>query len=229
LTATIISIFAYNALSHSKIDAIIAEHSSGLDTLRSQVIGKFEQIERDLRMLENLPPIEGIERASNKQNYDDLDLSTGDQWKSRLTKNFVSILRQRPEYLQIRLISAENNGVELVIVRQELGGEIRAVLDLRQRANAPYFYHSLSIRPGEIYYSEIDTTNRFMTNERNPVTILSISTPVGSKAETPFGFIIIDLNYPKLMEDILNKISWGYQHYLIDHNGNFLSHTISNK
>jgi len=224
VTSLIISYFAFSALSKAKSDSITAEFRSSLDTLRPHVIESFRQVERDILMLQQLPPIAGIERALRNGGYDELDSSTLEQWHSRLAMIFKPMLQNRPAYLQIRLISASDDGQELVRVERTEQGDVVLADVLQKKGAESYHRPTIALKPGQLYYSNIDLNREFGEVGPKRQVVIRITTPVGQDDLAPYGFIIINVDYPKLMAGLIKEMGWGYHHYLIDQNGNYLSY-----
>ena len=79
-------------------------------------------LERDARMLANMPPISGLMRvAAATDGLDPLDGSTAELWRSRLGRIFVNMLQNQPRYTQARFLVAEGNWQEEVRVNSVNG------------------------------------------------------------------------------------------------------------
>ena len=64
----------------------------------------------DVLFLAATPPIQGIRRALAADGVDEVGGSNLAQWQERLQHIFLSVAEARPEYFQLRLIGAANNG-----------------------------------------------------------------------------------------------------------------------
>ena len=76
------------------------------------------QLRADVLFLAGTPPVQGIWRAQAGGGMDTVGGSSLGQWKERLERIFLSFAETRPEYFQLRLIGAQDNGRELTRVER---------------------------------------------------------------------------------------------------------------
>lgn len=76
--------------------------------------------------------------------------------KTAIADTFAALLSVHPEYFQVRLISADNNGMELVRVDRDQDTLKRVIgVDLQEKGHYPYVFQALRLAGGQIYLSKI--------------------------------------------------------------------------
>ncbi|WP_460275342.1 sensor histidine kinase [Celeribacter sp. ULVN23_4] len=162
--------------------------------------GIFGEMTEDAALLAEIPPIQGIIRASEEKSGRDLeDGSSLEQWRNRLETIFTSLLITRPHYSQLRFIGRADHWRELVRVNQtEMGREKVGVRDLQQKGDEPYL-RSLSTKTSMTtpYFSEV-TLNREHRKVEGAATI-RIVVPVLDEGGEIFGAIVINADFASLL------------------------------
>jgi len=223
ISSATLSYLGFRYLYDAKLHSVENEYSSSLETLTPLITSAFENVERDVLTLSRLPPIDGLARSISNGGVDPKDGSTTALWTARLAQIFKSMVDHRDMYFQIRLIDGDS-GMELVRVDRDVRGESIIVETLQVKSDEDYFQPALSIETGEIYYSNISLNREFGKITTDHQVTLRIATPAADQEGNPYGFVIINVNYPAMMERLLSQLRWGNTHYLIDHNGNYLEY-----
>lgn len=142
-----------------------------------------------------------------------------------LERQFEILLRERPEYLQVRLIDAASFGREMVRVERD-GDRLMRVegLDLQEKGHYSYVFRALAMDEGQVYFSRI-----FINRERgvhagmNQPT-LQVATPVVSGIGRTLGVIVINVDLNRLFSSLNADFPNEYQLYLANELGDFLVH-----
>lgn len=116
---------------------IVLDH---LEKLEGKLVRVVENVRDDTIILSNAPSIQGlIQTLSNEEIDPTGHAPSAEEWRKRLEQTFISFLRIRPEYTQIRYISV-SSGRELTRVNKE-DGTIRIVPpeELQDKSAEPYF------------------------------------------------------------------------------------------
>lgn len=129
---------------------------NGLASETRLVAQKFEesyhQMANDVRIIQHMPPIEGIIRSRNT-GIDPHDGSTYSLWCTRLASIFTSMMQTRPYYTQMRYIGIEDNGRELVRVNRTAHSlETVTPEDLQQKSSEPYFQRGLLLKKMRCFF-----------------------------------------------------------------------------
>lgn len=191
------------------------------DTYRlKQVISVMKS---DVRLLSQMPPVQGIQRAKAHGGTDPLDGSSGQEWRKRLASIFTTMMRTKPRYFQIRFIGVDENGKEIVRVEQE-GGKIVTVDDgnLQQKGNRYYFQEAIKLTQGDVYISPVDLNIEHGKVSLPRTYALRAATPVFSADGERFGIVIINLNFNQVLTGLGKQVSGDSTLYVMNADGKAL-------
>jgi diguanylate cyclase len=192
------------------------------DLLNStQVLGRrysiaLQEVANNVRLLAELPNSRlagtGLSDRSNVQ-------------ADALADIFSAMLSVHPEYFQIRLISAENHGIELVRVERDDNILVRVkAKDLQEKGHFPYVFRSLRLPRGEILLSKITINHELGSHSSLDKPTLRVATPVISATGKPLGVIVVNVDLNGLFSLLKTDLSPDYQLYLANEWGDFLIH-----
>jgi|GEM_PF-1554011 len=207
-------------------ETILASETNRADTAAERFQSEINHLREDLQALVGTPPISGIIRAmADPNNRDAEGASSLTDWKTRLQSIFISFMRGHDHYAQLRYIGLADTGREIVRVDQ-IDGRPAVIPEerLQQKGDRDYFRAGLSLRPGEIYISDI-TLNR----ENGQVEIPHWPTlrgvlPVFGPDGKMFGMVVINKNVQNTLRLVSAAPDAGVSHYLINGSGDFLIH-----
>ncbi|WP_350608181.1 ATP-binding protein [Pseudoalteromonas sp. MER144-MNA-CIBAN-0113] len=226
ITLIVVAIIINEAsLSRSVLGSVELEIIDKNQSINSQTQEVIENYRRDIRFLHATPPIKGLARASNNKGVDPLENTTYAQWKTRLEIIFAAFLKNNPDYEQLRIISTNKKGQELVRVDRVQGAvEVIDLNRLQNKGAQEYFTASSNLSDGEMYLSEISLNREYGKIEFPYRPMLRLSMPIFDENQNRFGFIIINVNANNLLTLLKNSINTPFQLALTDSNGYFLSH-----
>ncbi|KPZ66607.1 Signal transduction histidine-protein kinase BarA [Pseudoalteromonas sp. P1-16-1b] len=226
ITLIVVAIIINEAsLSRSVLGSVELEIIDKNQSINSQTQEVIENYRRDIRFLHATPPIKGLARASNHKGVDPLENTTYAQWKTRLEIIFAAFLKNNPDYEQLRIISTNKKGQELVRVDRVQGAvEVIDLNRLQNKGAQEYFTASSNLSDGEMYLSEISLNREYGKIEFPYRPMLRLSMPIFDENQNRFGFIIINVNANNLLTLLKNSINTPFQLALTDSNGYFLSH-----
>lgn len=219
LTLGYVVITMRGELSDNVVGAISAE--TRRDAARVELL--IEEVQSVTRSLRTTPPIQGLIRADNPQNYDSLDNSTRDQWRRRLEAIFSGVIDSSNYYLQLRYIDDE--GVEVVRV-DDRDGKVVVVSknDLQNKSDRPYFKEANRLKEGEMYVSQTE-----LNREGTPpvisepaVAVIRFATPVFDERNGDRkGVIVANVKVDSLINDVsISKT--GLQTYMMNNTWSFM-------
>ena len=224
ITATVISGVAYFIwIERLTIDKAKESLNFEAELVATQVKTRLEQIRNDVLTVSRTPPFQGIIRSARGGGVDPMDGSTSLQWRDRLETIFAAILESRPAYAQIRYIGLAQEGRELVRVDRRPSGLIvsSAEEDLQPKADRPYFRDSLSLAPGEVYFSDITLNVDFGRIEADQP-MLRATTPIVDDDGDVFGFLVINAQFGHLMQSILQGVPPSPDLYIVTEAGDYV-------
>ena len=194
----------------------VAEHDLQYST---QVLGRrysiaLREVANNARLLAELPKSSRIGMRSS-------DRSDADA----LADTFSAMLSVHPEYFQIRLISAEDHGIELVRVERDGNSLVRVEAgDLQEKGHFPYVFRTLRLPRGEIHLSKITLNHELGAHSSLDKPTLRVATPVLSAGGKPLGVIVVSVDLNGLFSLLKTDLPADYQLYLANEWGDFLIH-----
>ncbi len=220
---------------YEKVREITREQAIALLSAETRLVSQrfndvYANIANQLHTLANTPPISGIIRARMSDGSNPNDGSTLDQWRKRLATIFQAVLRQHPEYFQIRLILAAENGKEIVRAdKTALGIRVTAPERLQEKAGESYFRFGMSARSGQVVFSNI-TLNREegKVDPRNIRTIRGIL-PIDDADGNRFGLLVINIDYEMMLRNAFRLIADRYHAVAINSAGEFMERQRNGK
>jgi diguanylate cyclase len=138
---------------------------------------------------------------------------------------FEATLRNQPRYFQLRLISAVDNGLELVRVDRDGEGTARVQGDdLQEKAHFPYVFQALQLAGGEVFLSKIGLNHEAGSHAAQDKATLHVATPVLDRAGQRVGIIVIGVDVARIFGDLHADIP-GYLRLLLANEwGDYLIH-----
>ncbi|WP_449329053.1 hypothetical protein [Shewanella phaeophyticola] len=129
------------------------------------------------------------------------------RWKEVLADIFKAYMQSQAEMSQIRLISAEGQGKELVRVERK-GGEVLITSedDLQNKGNRDYFVNTVNLHNGEIYTSSIEPNIENGEMELPIRLTRRYSTPLFYPNGAIFAILVINVEAQPLLQEI-NRLS----------------------
>ena len=180
----------------------------------------------DAGFLAGTPSVAALGRA---RRADGVDPESGDDraaLRERLQTIFLSFIRRRPSYSQVRFIGFDDGGREWVRVERTLDNHFRVIgeAEMQRKGVEPYMQAARKLGPGEIHLSEINLNREYgqVTMPRLPV--LRAALAVFDAAGEPFGAIVINQNLRGLLDELVRSRPAGSDLYLTNSRGDYLIH-----
>lgn len=188
----------------------------------TQVVGRnmkiiIDVIAEDAQLLAAIPVTGGV--------FNSPDELTAERDKKILADTFSAMLTAHPEYFQIRLISASQNGLELVRVDRNdkkltrVSGE-----NLQEKGHFPYVFDTVRLARGDIYLSDITINHEKGAHSGLNKPTMTVSTPVITRDGKRLGLIVINIDLNGLSQLLKSNLPSAYQLYLSNQWGDFLIH-----
>lgn len=150
--------------------------------------------------------------------------------RQTLADQFSSLLAVHPEYFQIRLISARQNGIEVVRVDRDVNGiEVIHGADLQEKHHYPYVYETLKLTAGQVYFSRIFINRETGAHAGLKQPTLQVATPVATSDGTIQSVIVINVDLDRMFSMLKTDLAGDYRLYLANQRGDYLIHPDSSK
>ena len=238
LTAVLLVLFSVGAVSwvfYSKTTELLVTEalediSINIKSASIRIREKLASQNKDVLFLANMPPIQGILRAKNKEQFDPQDKSTYQQWVKRQQSIFISMLNNKPEYLKLRYI--DKNGQELIVVGRENGKIVLLSGDqLQNKAHRTYFKNTLKLPKDSVYLSEINLNREHGKISEPYQEVLRSSAPVYNEVTNEVsGILLITAEVGHELKGIQKQFQFENSNiYITNDHGGYLLHPDSSK
>lgn len=227
VTASILSTLIISRLNTLLIDAAAGELERESQMRANRFTSKVDELVRDTLLVASVPPVQGYIRAWQHAGVDPQDGTSAQVWRQRMQVILSGVIRNKPEYLQVRFIGMADGGRELVRVdRRRLGDDWRAVEpdNLQKKADRPYVQQALKLKAGQVYLSEITLNREFGRIQQPPLPMLRAATPVRDSNGALFGVIVINLAVAPRLEESGQNTSLEHRYYVVNQRGQYLVH-----
>ncbi|WP_454828334.1 diguanylate cyclase domain-containing protein [Paraburkholderia xenovorans] len=150
--------------------------------------------------------------------------------RERLAQVYSSFMVHHLEYLQIRLITRQHYGLELVRFDRDSDGLVRVEGgNLQEKGQFAYVFDTLTFAPGRIYTSPISVNHEYGTHAAQGKPTLRLGTPVSNANGVVVGVVVIDIDLAVLLKRLQSDLPSDYQVYLANEWGDFLVHPDASK
>ncbi len=231
----VIGIFVMGYFSYLRADRLLTKNA--VTSMKNHLVysqnffqKQIVAFRQEVTFLSKVPPIQGIIRTRKFNGIDFNEITTEDLWKKRLESIFLTMLKSRPEYQQVRFISKADNGREIVRVDKTSEGNIvQREKALQKKGNRNYFFETQKLKKGGIYLSEIT-----LSRENGKISVpyqpmLRIGTPVYDQATGElFGMVVINVNIQAIFRQLFQKTD-SYHFIVTNQDGYYLYHPDSSR
>jgi diguanylate cyclase (GGDEF)-like protein len=150
--------------------------------------------------------------------------------RERLAQVYSSFMVHHPEYLQIRLITKQHYGLELIRFDRDTDGLVRVQgSNLQEKGQFAYVFDTLAFSPGRIYTSPISVNHEYGAHGAEGKPTLRLGTPVADANGTVVGVVVIDIDLAGMLKRLQSDLPSDYQVYLANEWGDFLVHPDASK
>ncbi|MGC1331208.1 diguanylate cyclase domain-containing protein, partial [Pseudomonas sp.] len=179
--------------------------------------GNLHVIAQDAVMLSNGPRVQDLNSLSGPQQRQHVE--------DDLAQSFRAMLLTHPDYMQIRLISASDHGLEWVRLDRD-GADLARVQDndLQEKAHFAYTFETLRLAPGQVRVSPIVINHEQGAHSGLGKPTLHVSTPVADAAGKVFALVVINVDLDQLFMQLQADLPSQYQVYLSNRWGDLLVH-----
>ncbi|MFC7410980.1 diguanylate cyclase domain-containing protein [Hydrogenophaga atypica] len=173
-----------------------------------------EEIERDLVLVAEHPAaralLQGPGTPSQQQTLQDL---------------MVLMLQSQPSYFQVRLIAADQHGMERVRVdRAPRGPMVVADDDLQEKGHFDYVSQALRLGPDQTYMSRVAINHERGSHLGVDKPSLQLARPVRDAQGRTLGVAVINIDLNGTFELLAKDMPESIQLYFANHEGDILIH-----
>ncbi len=194
-----VALFSYHDAASLLRKQSVERISGELHRLTLGLKENVEWMRFDAQRIARSDSVSGYNRAIQGGGYDDEFNMTQSLWKKRIELELVSLLEQRPEYLQIRYIGVTDNGLEIVRIERR-GNEIINVQEdkLQKKGQYDYVRKTILLRPDEQFISKVELNREFGRIVFPMQPVIRAAAPVYTPDGKVFGVVVINVNFDKI-------------------------------
>jgi len=226
ITASVVGITFYVESEQLVINKETNVLAIDAEKIRTQLTGFYKELYNDAIFLNKTQPIRAILEEKRNGNQAKID-----QWAERLAVIYSTLLASKPHYLQVKYVATGNQGEEIVSVNKEHSGIVTIYGKKLQRyENMNHFNDIPQMQAGDVYFSpiEFDRERGQLSIPHTPV--IRVAIPVFGEDDTgQFGFVVMKVNYAKIISYLEHNIPDGSEFYLANGNGDYLFHSEKEK
>jgi len=214
----IIGLYAYRTTHELLVGEAINELTANTAVMESRLQALRRSIARDLNLLASHPDSRAI---LLQKEYSP---------ESTLENIFDILMRQNSSYLQIRLIGAQDYGLEVLRVDRDTFGPVHVTGDdLQEKSHFLYVSETLKLHPGDIYMSPIVINNERGSHAglHQPTSIFA--TPVVDASNKTIGVIVLNLDLNNSFEALTADLPKSFRYFLANQQGDYLIHPDSSR
>ena len=218
LTAGLTGLYVYRASHDLLVQDAKDELSSTAKMIDQRIDSLHLDIIRDLSLLANHPASHEF-LQQEKPGAEDT-----------LATLFELLIVNKPAYLQIRLISANEYGLEKVRVDRDKSGPVRVTGDnLQEKGYFPYVSDTLKMLRGSTYLSPIVINHERGAHAGLNQPTAIFATPVVDADNHTIGVIVINLDLKNAFDSLASDLPRTFRLFLANQQGDFLIHPTSSK
>jgi methyl-accepting chemotaxis protein len=216
----ILAVLTYGVSRSALEKNILREQAFDAKQVAQSIQNRQAAVMDDLRVLADTPPIQGHLRAQANGGIDPVDNASLQNLSNRVESIFHALLRNHPEYLQIRFI--DETGQELVRVNSDGGAPSTAAPgDLQNVSGEGFFVETMKLSDGTVH-----VTPMRLNRERGQIQVphrptVRFATPLFSAAGQRKGVVVLNLHAQILLDRVQTAVGNAY---LVDQDGYFLKH-----
>jgi diguanylate cyclase (GGDEF)-like protein len=137
----------------------------------------------------------------------------------------TAVMEQHPDFLQLRLITAQQHGLEVLRLDRDGPRVLRIEGDgLQEKGHFPYVFETLAGSAGQVYVSPIAVNHEAGAHSAEGQPSLRLAMPIINPAGQAVGVVVINIDLHRLILHLQQDLPGGYALYLANARGDFLVH-----
>jgi diguanylate cyclase (GGDEF)-like protein len=213
LASGLTGFYAYRASRTMLVQSAKAELLTTATVLARRITLSREEISRNLRILTTHPAAAKVASATSAPDED------------QLGQLFERMMAVNPNYLQIRLISASENGLERVRIDRTEDHVVRVQGDdLQEKGHFSYVSATLKLAAGATYLSRIVINHERGAHAGLDRPSVILANPVMDSSGQAIGVVVINVDLNSVFTSLAADLPSDYQLFLANHDGDYLVH-----
>ncbi len=219
-----IAFFSYQDASRLLRNQSVERLSGELHRLTISLKENIDRVRLDVGRIARSDTVMGYNRAVFGEGYDDRFNMTQALWRERLERNFISLLEQRPEYLQIRYIGIDQDGLEIVRVERTASGIIIVPQSqLQKKGQYDYVKKTVQLPADQQFVSSVELNREHGSIVLPVQPVVRAAAPVYTPDKQVFGVIVINVNFDVITRSF-SRTPENVVYFIADQKGDYLFH-----
>lgn len=214
-----IFLIARQEILHTMMVVELNEHGNELRQKSARLIAVIQSLTNDIRYLSISRPIRELNRqlSSPSAEFDALRL--------QITDDFVAQIKSKRHYHQLRIITADNGGKEIIRVTRALDGSIiiAGKEELQHKGDSPYFRATAHLHNGDVYLSPIELNREKGKVEMPHRPVIRAAIPLHDKSGKVSAIIVCNMDFGEILNWLTDSHGDGYD-YITNIHGDYLTH-----
>ena len=200
----LITTLSYQFQAEEKVEQAFGQHENAMHEAAHEMASYFNTRTDELLFLKNHIQTYLQSKAAAQEPH----------WDKHISKLFADYIAQHENLVQLRLIDID--GLELIRFDKKMDGTTYPASQLQNKSNRDYFIEGLRLKPGQIYFSQINLNREFGKVEMPVKPVLRGVIPVILEGKTQYLMV---LNWK------LNRLFDHLRHY----STNFITQQIADE
>lgn len=216
LASGITGYYAYDNSRDQLLAAAERDQLTATQVLGRRLLISLDKVARDVRLM--------AAATSIHQALVEPDALLRAQATARVADVFAASLNENPEFFQMRLIDADDFGIERVRVDRDGLGLVWVQGDeLQEKGHLPYVYETLALGARQLFLSPIGINREDGAHAGFGKPTLILATPVVADGRTA-GVVVVNLDLQGLFALMGKDLPAGYHLYLTNAKGDYVIH-----
>lgn len=209
--------YAYSASRDLLVKAAETRLMTSAQVLTRRITVMLDTVSGDVRLLAGHPQATAILRVPSA--------SARAAAEDDFAVLFTRMLAVHPEYFQIRLISADEHGIERVRIDRDDKGLVRVRgADLQEKGHYPYVFDTLKQGAGTVYVSRAVINHERGAHAGQDKPVLQVAAPIYGDQDSPLGLVVINIDLNSMFTLLAADLPQDFGLYLANRWGDFLVH-----
>jgi PAS domain S-box-containing protein len=221
MTTLALSLFTYHFVTEAVIPRALDRLATKAALGASELEAALTAARQDLLVIQNGVT---VRQLAAMRTVGPIIPQVDSELRENIAARFLSVLRAKPDYAQVRIIGAANGGLELLRAdRGGAGGSARVVPDteLRPQGESDYVKRTMSLARSDLYVSTI-LPGADGDSGHSAISPFHIGVSVSAPDGRPFGIVVIDFNLGPIFERIRAEIAQDYRVAIVNADGDYL-------
>ncbi|MEO5795700.1 MAG: diguanylate cyclase [Rhodoferax sp.] len=218
LAAGLTGFYAYQASRSLLVDAAKNKLLTSTQVLARRITQTREEVSRNLQVLAGLPTTITVLQHGEAEDSEEL------------AKLFGLLIDANPGYLQLRLISASDYGLERVRVERVGPSTLRVQGDdLQEKGHYAYVFDTLKLPARATYMSRISINHEGGSFAGLEQPTLQLAMPVMDASNTAIGVVVVNMDLNGMFNLLAADLPSAFKLFLANAEGDILVHPDSSK